>query len=378
MDFKLVEKALTEYGAVVESNRILINPTGNNGKACRVETERFRVAMKLKKDIPTTITVDGVGLRVYYVGQPPTCIKCRKPGHMVKDCPKKKRGWEADETEETTSNNNQVKSNPAQALLEQESEGEADAQNPENEPRNPPEAPPQKDQPNPKGKSQQQREQLKADRRLARKLQQEYNQQTAEQNRPLPEIQITEPFEKAGEQQEQVQAEGTEPETSTSGITASIESVTEEMEVTATSDNIKKTTKRSRTLPQKSTKEFSDYERNNKKKQRGQLSESSMEEEESDNDEDILPQSPENQGPVTQLAEEPSSNTMADLSPTSQGVEEPIDNTQRVNFASADSEQTYGVMVNALNQEKGLLFPQMKVKQQAQRCLQSRNYKLHL
>jgi hypothetical protein len=62
MDFNLVEKALTEYGAVVESNRILINPTGDNGKACRVETERFRVAMKLKKDIPTTITVDGVSL----------------------------------------------------------------------------------------------------------------------------------------------------------------------------------------------------------------------------------------------------------------------------------------------------------------------------
>jgi hypothetical protein len=197
---------------------------------------------------------------------------------------------------------------------------------------------------------------LKADRRLAKKLQQEYNQQTTEQNRPLPEIQITEPFEKAGEQQEQVQAEGTEPETSTSGITASIESVTEEMEVIATSDNIKKTTKRSRTLPQKSTKEFSDYERNNKKKQRGQLSESSMEEEESDNDEDILSQSPENQGPVTQLAEGPS-NTMANLSPTCQGVEEPIDNTQRVNFASADSEQTYDVMVNALNQEKGPFIP---------------------
>jgi hypothetical protein len=46
MNFKLVEKALTEYDAVVESNRILIKPTGNNGKACRVETERPQMKVK--------------------------------------------------------------------------------------------------------------------------------------------------------------------------------------------------------------------------------------------------------------------------------------------------------------------------------------------
>ena len=65
MDFKLVEEALAEYGTVVESSRISINPQGGNNKACKVETERIRITMKLKKDIPTTIKVDGLELRVY-------------------------------------------------------------------------------------------------------------------------------------------------------------------------------------------------------------------------------------------------------------------------------------------------------------------------
>jgi len=157
MDFKLVEKALTEYGTVVESSRISIYPKGDNDKACKVETERIRVAMRLKKDIPTTIQVDGVDIKVYYAGQPPTCMKCKKPGHMVKDCPKKKRGWEADDTEETDNDdaaNNTAANSPDPTLLQQ---GEAQGQ--QNEPENPPKAPPA--QPTPQGKNQKQKKQLK-------------------------------------------------------------------------------------------------------------------------------------------------------------------------------------------------------------------------
>ena len=317
MDFKLVEKALTEYGTVVESSRISINPKGGNDKACKVETERIRVAMKLKKDIPTTITVDGLDLRVYYAGQPPTCIKCKKPGHMVKDCPKKKRGWEADDTaqvNEETANNNEAESNPDPAPLQPEDE----AQNQQNEPGNPPEMPPQNQQPTPQGTNQNERRQIEKDRKIARKLQQELNKQTEEQERPLSEGQRNEPLGKAGDQQQHVQAEGAQPEASTSQSTTSIEPCNGEMNKTPTS-NPKRSTKRGRTSPQKSSKEFSDSERNQKKK-KGQLSESDresdsgsdMEEGEVTGDEDIPPQGQEHQGPVAKLAERPT--TIAEVS----------------------------------------------------------------
>ena len=383
MDFKLVEKALTEYGTVVESSRISINPKGGNDKACKVETERIRVAMKLKKDIPTTITVDGLDLRVYYAGQPPTCIKCKKPGHMVKDCPKKKRGWEADDTaqvNEETANNNEAESNPDPAPLQPEDE----AQNQQNEPGNPPEMPPQNQQPTPQGTNQNERRQIEKDRKIARKLQQELNKQTEEQERPLSEGQRNEPLGKAGDQQQHVQAEGAQPEASTSQSTTSIEPCNGEMNKTPTS-NPKRSTKRGRTSPQKSSKEFSDSERNQKKK-KGQLSESdresdsgsSMEEGEATSDEDIPPQGQEHQGPVAQLAERPTTITEVSCSIPSSGenfskgrdhnrkltgteneertevvqglepsslisasqrVEEPIEDTQRDMFASYEAAQ---------------------------------------
>ena len=312
MDFKLVEKALAEYGTVVESSRISINPTGDNGKACKVETERIRVAMRLKKDIPTTVTVDGVNLRVFYAGQPPTCNKCKRPGHIVKDCPKKKRGWEADDTEETDNDdaaNNTAANSPDPTLLQQ---GEAQGQ--QNEPENPPKAPPA--QPTPQGKNQKQKKQLKKDHRAALRLQQELNKQVEGHERPLSDGQRNEPLGKVGDQQQQlVQSVGDQPEASTSQNTMSIEPCNEEMGTTPAS-NPKKSTKRGRASPRKNSKEYSDSERNQKKK-RGQLSESdresesesSMDEEEVNSDEDILSQSQEHQGPVAQLVEGPTTYT---------------------------------------------------------------------
>jgi Zinc knuckle len=382
MDFKLVEKALTEYGTVVESSRISIYPKGDNDKACKVETERIRVAMRLKKDIPTTIQVDGVDIKVYYAGQPPTCMKCKKPGHMVKDCPKKKRGWEADDTEETednAANNTEAADNPDPVPLQQENE----AQNQQIELRNSPEAPPQTAQPTPQGKSQQERRQIEKDKKLAKKLQQELNKQVEEQERLLPEGQTNEPLGKADDQQTHVQAESDQLEASTSENTTSIEPFDGEMDTTPVSDPKRSTKRKDRASPRRSSKEYSDSERNQKKK-RGQQSESDresehdMEEGEVISDEDTPPQGPEHHGPVAQLAEGPATNTVVPCSipssgenfsngqdhntkltgteneerteivqdfwsPTvisvSQRVEEPIQDTQRDMFASYEMAQ---------------------------------------
>jgi hypothetical protein len=49
------------------------------------------VDMKLKKDMPSYMTIAGNDALISYDGQPPTCYRFNETGHQQQDCPRRKR-----------------------------------------------------------------------------------------------------------------------------------------------------------------------------------------------------------------------------------------------------------------------------------------------
>lgn len=308
MEFGLIKKALAEYGEVVEITRVTISTRGDNDQACKVETERLRVAMKLKKDIPTTVKVDGVDLKIYYAGQPPTCLICRKTGHMVKDCPRnKKRGWEhAEDTQEQPI----FEQNNPEPIPEHQTD-KAAANSAQNQ---------NKDQPMPQGKGDNSK-QARRDRKLAKKVQREFNKQVERQEQPLLAGQRNEPLGNAGEP---TRAESRTPEANVEAETSAEPSngeadnspeaveppVGETANLTPSPGNPKRSNikKRGRASPEsRSSKEAKDAKRNKQhhlglKRLYNNTDEScsSMEE---DADDDFLPPGQQHRGQTAQSSE---------------------------------------------------------------------------
>jgi len=49
------------------------------------------VEIKLKRHMPSHLTIAGNNALISYDGQPPTCYRCNEPGHQQAECPRRKR-----------------------------------------------------------------------------------------------------------------------------------------------------------------------------------------------------------------------------------------------------------------------------------------------
>jgi len=49
------------------------------------------VEIKLKRHMPSHLTIADNDVLISYDGQPPTCCRCNEPGHQQVDCPRRKR-----------------------------------------------------------------------------------------------------------------------------------------------------------------------------------------------------------------------------------------------------------------------------------------------
>jgi len=49
------------------------------------------VQIKLKRHMPSLLTIASNDALISYDGQPPTCFHCNEPGHQQVDCPRRKR-----------------------------------------------------------------------------------------------------------------------------------------------------------------------------------------------------------------------------------------------------------------------------------------------
>ena len=82
MDDDVIINILSRYGKVesLRNNRYSVGPF--KGLLTGMRTAR----MKLKDNIPSSISVSGHNLTIIYNGQRRTCYKCGQEGHLVKDC----------------------------------------------------------------------------------------------------------------------------------------------------------------------------------------------------------------------------------------------------------------------------------------------------
>jgi len=91
MDLEVLRRELEPFGKVEGISRLRVDGV------YKVVTERVNVTMVLapNKIIPSFLTIDGIKFRVFYPGQPPTCMICASPEHLANNCPSnRKRRWE--------------------------------------------------------------------------------------------------------------------------------------------------------------------------------------------------------------------------------------------------------------------------------------------
>ena len=91
MDLEVLRRELEPFGKVEGISRLRVDGV------YKVVTERVNVTMVLaqNKNIPSFLSVDGIKFRVFYPGQPPTCMICASPEHLANNCPSnRKRRWE--------------------------------------------------------------------------------------------------------------------------------------------------------------------------------------------------------------------------------------------------------------------------------------------
>ena len=83
MDLEKLRKELEPFGKVERISRLQVDGD------YRVTTERVTAIMILapNKNIPSILAVEGFKLRVFYPGQPPTCMICSSPEHLAINCP---------------------------------------------------------------------------------------------------------------------------------------------------------------------------------------------------------------------------------------------------------------------------------------------------
>ena len=91
MSLDVLRKELEPFGRVEGMSRFRID------EDYKVLTERVTATITLlpSKHIPSFLMVEGRKLRVFYLGQPPTCMICASPEHMATSCiANRRRRWE--------------------------------------------------------------------------------------------------------------------------------------------------------------------------------------------------------------------------------------------------------------------------------------------
>ena len=82
MDFEILHRQLEPFGKVKGISRLRVDGV------YKVVTERVNATMVLapNKNTPSFLAVEGIQFRVYYPGQPPTCMICASPEHLAINC----------------------------------------------------------------------------------------------------------------------------------------------------------------------------------------------------------------------------------------------------------------------------------------------------
>jgi len=80
-------ESLNKYGETVN----IRNETWAAAYRYKVSNGIRVVELKLKKHLPSYMSIAGNDVQVSYVGQPPTCFRCNEPRHVQVECPRRKR-----------------------------------------------------------------------------------------------------------------------------------------------------------------------------------------------------------------------------------------------------------------------------------------------
>lgn len=79
----LIEE-LKKYGSL--AGPVEFEYWDRNGRPTKICNGTRKVRMNLSGHIPSYIQVAGFTAMIFYPGQPKTCARCSRPGHLVKDC----------------------------------------------------------------------------------------------------------------------------------------------------------------------------------------------------------------------------------------------------------------------------------------------------
>jgi hypothetical protein len=87
MDFEILHRQLEPFGKVKRISRLRVDGV------YKVVTARVNATMVLapNKNTPSFLTLEGRKFRVYYPGQPPTCMICSSPEHLSINCQPSRR-----------------------------------------------------------------------------------------------------------------------------------------------------------------------------------------------------------------------------------------------------------------------------------------------
>jgi len=82
-----IRESLNKYGDIAS----IRNETWAAAYTYKVSNGINVVELKLKKHLPSYMSIAGNDVQVSYVGQPPTFFRCNDPGHVQVECPRMKR-----------------------------------------------------------------------------------------------------------------------------------------------------------------------------------------------------------------------------------------------------------------------------------------------
>jgi hypothetical protein len=85
----IIKDSLAEYGEVMQ----IWEEMWAKSYRYKVYNGIRIVEIKLKKHIPSNLTISGNNAIVTYEGQPPTCYRCSETGHMQIDCPRRRQPY---------------------------------------------------------------------------------------------------------------------------------------------------------------------------------------------------------------------------------------------------------------------------------------------